>query len=104
MGILSRISPTFHEPKNGAYTQFCGHGFACAYRFKALTIGLTLTNSDLLDAPLLVPCYHSMRWDNQLAPFDKQRVPVASTASPKGLSRNHIGTEPRVDVDKFTGS
>jgi hypothetical protein len=96
-------SPVFNAPQNGAYTQFCGHGFAYAYRFKGLSIGLTMTNADLLDDPLIVPCYHSVRWDNQLVPFNKQRVPVASTAAPKGLSRNRIGTDPPVNEPKFKG-
>lgn len=81
-------SPTFHNPQNRGYTQFCGHGFAYAYRLRDLIppfIGPAVTNADLLDDPLVAPSYHSVRWNGSAA----QKVPTASKVP--GLSRNRLG-------------
>jgi hypothetical protein len=98
--VVVWYSPTYHQPNNGAYTQFFGHGFACAYRFKPLSaLGLTVSNADLLDDPLIAFSYHSIRWDGS----GNQQITSASRAKPPGLSRNRIGTgTPPLDLSVFT--
>jgi hypothetical protein len=97
-------SPMWHAPKNGAYTQFFVHGFACAYRLKPLTLlgGLitAVDNSDLLDSPFPPSfSYHDLRFDSS----GNQNVLTASGSAPPGLSRNRIGTgSPPVDKDFFS--
>jgi hypothetical protein len=95
-------SPTFHTPQNGGYTQFCVHGFACAYRLKGLSkLGFTEKNSHLLDDPFPPQfSYHDLRWNGS----SKQQIAIASTALPVGLSRNRIGTgSTPVDSGFFSG-
>jgi hypothetical protein len=91
-------SPTFKFPENHGYTNFCGHGFALAYRLLPLSAPVGAeTNADLLGDP--TPpffSYHTLRWDGS----GKQRIPTASAASPDGLSRNRLGTG--VDQPVFT--
>jgi hypothetical protein len=90
-------SPIYHNPLNHGYTQFCGHGFAFAYRLKDLVKGLSVTNANLLDDPSVVFSYHSVRW----ASAGQQRIPTASRVA--GLQRNRLGTgSPPVDQSSFT--
>jgi hypothetical protein len=98
-------SPTWHAPKNGSYTQFFVHGFACAYRLKPFQLKLiasftVLTNADLLDAPSFPQFgYHGLRFDSS----GNQRILTASASIPPGLSRNRIGLgSSPVDKDLFT--